>query len=307
MHEAHYPVMLQESLDALAIRPDGRYVDGTFGRGGHSRAILERLRPEGRLLAIDQDPEAVAAGRASIQDPRFEIEHGSFAQLEAFARARDWQGAVNGILLDLGVSSPQLDTPERGFSFLREGPLDMRMNPTTGLSALQWLQQVDERALADVIRRYGEERFAGRIARAIKETLAAGALQTTLDLANVVSAAVPRKEAHKHPATRTFQAIRIAVNGELDALEAVLEQAERVLAPGGRLVVISFHSLEDRLVKRFIREHSRARDLYPDSPVPVAYSTPTLRAIGKAHFPSEAECAQNIRSRSAVMRVAEKI
>ncbi len=307
MRTDHYPVMLNESLEALAIRPDGRYVDGTFGRGGHSRAILERLGPQGRLLGIDQDPEAVAAARALIRDPRFEIEHGSFAQLEAFVAARNWEGQVQGILLDLGVSSPQLDTPERGFSFLREGPLDMRMNPTTGQSARTWLEEVDEKRLADVIRRYGEERFAGRIARAIKSALAEGALKTTLDLANVVSAAVPRKEAHKHPATRTFQAIRIAVNGELDALEAVLEQAERVLAPGGRLVVISFHSLEDRIVKRFIRARSRPRDLYPDAPVPVAYSKPTLRAIGKAHFPSKEECAQNIRSRSAVMRVAEKL
>jgi len=307
MHEAHYPVMLQESLEALAIRPDGRYVDGTFGRGGHSRAILERLGADGHLLAIDQDPEAVAAGRAGIRDPRFEIEHGSFAELARFVAAREWAGKVDGILLDLGVSSPQLDTPQRGFSFLREGPLDMRMNPTTGVSALQWLQRVDEKTLAEVIRRYGEERFAGRIARAIKKALAEDRLRTTLDLAEVVSGAVPRKETHKHPATRTFQAIRIAVNGELDALERVLEQAESVLAPGGRLVVISFHSLEDRIVKRFIRAHSRVRDLYPESPVPVAYSEPTLRAVGKAHFPSKEECARNIRSRSAVMRVAEKI
>ncbi|HIQ40670.1 MAG TPA: 16S rRNA (cytosine(1402)-N(4))-methyltransferase RsmH [Sulfurivirga caldicuralii] len=298
--------MLQEALAGLDIRPDGYYVDATFGRGGHSQAILARLGERGRLLGIDQDPEAVAWAQRHIQDPRFTICHGSFAQLAQFVDELGWRGQVNGILLDLGVSSPQLDEARRGFSFLREGPLDMRMNPHQGLSAREWLQQVDQRTLAKVLRSYGEERFAGRIARAIKKALDEGGLQTTTALAQLIERVVPRRERHKHPATRSFQAIRIAVNQELEALQQVLQQAVEVLAPGGRLVVISFHSLEDRLVKRFIRSQSRVEEIFPGLPVSGRQAVPRLRPVGKAQFPSERELAENVRARSAVLRVAEK-
>lgn len=303
----HYPVMLRESIDGLAIHASGRYVDGTFGRGGHSKAILASLGREGRLLSIDQDPEAVRFAQETIQDDRFHICHGSFEFLETYCDERGWLGNVDGILLDLGVSSPQLDEAERGFSFMRSGPLDMRMNPESGLSALEWLQTVDEKTLSQVLRQYGEEKFSGRIARHIKEALAAGKLKTTLDLADLVSKASPKKDKHKHPATRTFQAIRIAVNRELDVLKTVLEAAVSVLKPGGRLSVISFHSLEDRIVKQFIRDQSRLRDLFPDSPVQLEVIEPVLKKVGKPIFPSAEECAENPRSRSAVLRVAERI
>ncbi len=303
---AHYPVMLEEALEGLAIRPDGRYVDGTFGRGGHSGAILTRLGEQGRLLAIDQDPEAVAWARAHVQDPRFAIRHGSFAELARFVEEMGWCGRVDGILLDLGVSSPQLDRAERGFSFLREGPLDMRMNPHSGVSAREWLRQVDRRTLEKVLRMYGEERFAGRIARAIKDAVDAGGLHTTTELAQLIERVVPRRERNRHPATRSFQAIRIAVNRELEALQQVLEQALDVLAPGGRLVVISFHSLEDRLVKRFMRRQDRAEGVFPGLPVPAERLAARLKPLGRARFPSERELAENVRSRSAVLRVAEK-
>lgn len=302
----HYPVMLKEALRGLAIRPDGKYVDGTFGRGGHSRAILSRLGEAGRLLGIDQDPAAVAWSETHIHDPRFVIRHGSFAELGRFVDELGWRGRVNGILLDLGVSSPQLDEAERGFSFLREGPLDMRMNPEAGPSAREWLAQVDQRTLEKVLRSYGEERFAGRIARAIKEAIGEGKLHTTTELAALIEQVVPRRERNKHPATRSFQAIRIAVNRELEALQQVLQQAVEVLAPGGRLVVISFHSLEDRLVKRFIRNQSRVEEIFPGLPTAGQSGQPRLRPVGKAQFPSERELAENTRSRSAVLRVAEK-
>jgi 16S rRNA (cytosine1402-N4)-methyltransferase len=305
--QVHFSVLLNESLEGLHIRPDGVYIDGTFGRGGHSRAILKQLGEKGRLLAIDQDPQAIEYAKTHIQDARFEIQYGSFEQVAEFCAARDLTGKVDGLLLDLGVSSPQLDDAERGFSFMREGPLDMRMNPQAGLSAREWLQQVDEATLVKVLKQYGEERFAGRIARAIKEASAQDALKTTLDLAELVRRVSPKTEKNKHPATRTFQAIRIAVNRELDVLKNVLEAALEVLAPGGRLVVISFHSLEDRIVKQFMRDQSTMKDLFPDSPVQIEVIEPVLKRVGKPVFPSEAECRFNSRSRSAVLRIAERL
>jgi 16S rRNA (cytosine1402-N4)-methyltransferase len=304
----HASVLLEESVQALALDPDGIYIDGTFGRGGHSRAILSKLSQKGRLLGIDQDPEAVAWAKAHMgDDSRFEVAHARFDQLADLCEQRGWTEQVNGVFLDIGVSSPQLDEAERGFSFMREGPLDMRMNPEAGLSAEQWLAQVEEKTLMKVLREYGEEKFAGRIARAIKAVSGTEALQTTTQLAEVVKAASPRKERHKHPATRTFQAIRIAVNRELEGLEKVLEQSLTVLAPGGRLAVISFHSLEDRMVKRFIRDHSTPKDLFPASPIEIEVVAPVLRKVGKPVFPSKTECQHNPRARSAVLRVAQKL
>lgn len=303
----HYSVLLKESIDGLNIKPDGIYIDGTFGRGGHSRAILNALGSNGRLLAVDQDPEAIKYANEHIKDDRFEIQYGSFEDITAYCKARGLVGKIDGLLLDLGVSSPQLDDAERGFSFMREGPLDMRMNPDVGLSAKEWLGQVDEKTLKLVLQNYGEERFSGRIARVIKEEVAKGTLNTTLDLAELVKKASPKVDKNKHPATRTFQAIRIAVNRELDVLKNVLESAMEVLAPGGRLSVISFHSLEDRIVKVYIRDQSRIKDLFPDSPVLIEVVEPILKKIGKPIFPSKEECQVNSRSRSAVLRIAEKI
>lgn len=304
---SHYSVLLKESIEALDIKPDGIYVDGTFGRGGHSGRILANLGQGGRLIAIDQDPEAIAYANEHIQDARFEIQHGSFESLKNYCEARDIVGKVDGVLLDLGVSSPQLDDAQRGFSFMREGPLDMRMNPETGQSAREWLEAVDEKTLKLVLQNYGEERFSGRIARSIKEEIVAGKLHTTLELAELVKRVSPKVDKHKHPATRTFQAIRIAVNRELDVLKTVLTAAMDVLKPGGKLVVISFHSLEDRIVKVFIRDQSKIKDLFPDSPIPIEIVEPALRKVGKPIFPSEEECRENARSRSAVLRIAEKI
>ena len=303
---SHYSVMLQESVVGLAVRPEGIYIDGTFGRGGHSRAILNQLQ-SGRLLAVDQDLQAIHYAAAHFKEANFEIEHGSFEQLFEFCEKRGWTGQVDGILLDLGVSSPQLDDAERGFSFMRDGPLDMRMNTESGMTAQQWLAQVDEKTLAQVLKQYGEERFSGRIARVIKEAIAANQLHSTLDLAELVKKISPKTEKNKHPATRTFQAIRIAVNRELDVLKNVLEAAVQVLAKGGRLSVISFHSLEDRIVKQFFRDQSKVRDLFPDSPVQLEVIEPVLKKVGKPIFPSEAECKENPRSRSAVLRIAERI
>lgn len=305
--QIHYSVLLQESIAGLNIQPDGIYIDGTFGRGGHSRAILDQLGPNGRLIGIDQDPQAVEYAKNHFQDPRFEIQHGSFEKVAEYCEARELIGKVDGLLLDLGVSSPQLDDAERGFSFMRSGPLDMRMNPQEGLSAKEWLKQVDEQTLVKVLRQYGEERFAGRIARTIKEASDKDELQTTLDLAELVKKVSPKTERNKHPATRTFQAIRIAVNKELDVLKTVLEAAVAVLAPGGRLAVISFHSLEDRIVKQFIRDQSTMKDLFPDSPIQLEVIEPVLKKVGKPIFPTEEECRVNGRSRSAVLRIAERL
>ena len=303
----HFSVLLAESVAGLNIKPDGIYIDGTFGRGGHSKAILDALGPNGRLLAIDQDPEAIAYANEHFQDERFEIQYGSFEEIKTYCEARGLVGKIDGVLLDLGVSSPQLDDAERGFSFMRDGPLDMRMNPEEGLSAKDWLAQVDEKTLKLVLQNYGEERFSGRIARVIKEEIVKGTLNTTLDLAELVKKASPKVDKNKHPATRTFQAIRIAVNRELDVLKNVLIAGMEVLAPQGRLSVISFHSLEDRIVKVYIRDQSKIKDLFPESPILIEVVEPILKKVGKPIFPSKAECQENKRSRSAVLRIAEKI
>ena len=308
MEQAHTTVLLEEAVDGLAIQADGIYVDGTFGRGGHSRAILERLGQGGRLYAIDQDPAAIAAA-AALHDPRFTILHGSFADAQSLLAPHQAVGRVNGLLLDLGVSSPQLDEAERGFSFLRDGPLDMRMNTSNGLTAAEWLAQVEETTLADVLFRFGEERFSRRIARALVARRTEEPFIRTQQLAEFIAAQIPTREPGKHPATRCFQAIRIAVNGELDALQRVLEASLAVLAPGGRLSVISFHSLEDRLVKQFIRQHSRPAAVPRGMPVTEAQRLQVplaLKEVGKAIRPSAAEVAANPRARSAVLRLAER-
>ncbi len=307
---AHRPVLLDEAVAALAVKPSGLYVDGTFGRGGHSGAILDRLAEGGRLLAFDKDPDAVAAARARYgQDKRFSIVRGSFAMLRQVVETQDLSGKVNGLLLDLGVSSPQLDDPRRGFSFQHEGPLEMRMDPDSGVSAGEWLQQVSEEELSRILRDYGEERFHRRIARAIVEARREAPLHSTTRLADVVAAAVPRREKHKHPATRTFQAIRIHLNRELEDLRTVLDAVPDVLAIGGRLVVISFHSLEDRVVKRFIRAQQKGEldELPPGLPVASEPFRTRLRAIGKPVRAGEAEVRDNPRARSAIMRIAERV
>jgi 16S rRNA (cytosine1402-N4)-methyltransferase len=304
----HRPVLLEETLDALAIDPTGIYLDATFGRGGHARALLPRLGPAGRVLALDRDPEAVAAGEAlGRSDARFSIVHAAFSGIAEASRRWGVLGLASGILLDLGVSSPQLDQAERGFSFSLDGPLDMRMNPNEGESAAVWLGRASEEEIALVLRDYGEERFARRIARAIIRARGAGPIATTARLAQVVAAASPSRERGKHPATRTFQAIRIHINSELDELRACLASVCDLLAVGGRLVVISFHSLEDRLVKRFIRDQARGEQLPCGVPITARETHGCLRPIGKPLYPSDAEVAANPRARSAVMRVAERL
>ncbi len=305
---AHHPVMLQEVMEALHVDAAGVYVDATFGRGGHAAEILQRLGVEGRLIAIDRDPRAVMVARErSARDRRFTVYQGTFAMLEYFAEAAAVSGKVNGVLFDLGVSSPQLDAAERGFSFLREGPLDMRMDPTQGESAAEWLARAAEADIAYVLKSYGEERYAKRIARAIVQAREAAPIATTTQLAEIVAVANPAWERDKHPATRAFQAIRIHINRELEELQQGLPQALKVLAPGGRLAVISFHSLEDRIVKRFLRDEARGGDFPPGMPVPATAFKPTLRIIGKPVYPGDAEVAANPRARSAVLRVAEKL
>ncbi|HKJ77497.1 MAG TPA: 16S rRNA (cytosine(1402)-N(4))-methyltransferase RsmH [Gammaproteobacteria bacterium] len=320
---AHRPVLLEEALTALAVREDGVYVDTTFGRGGHARALLQRLGPEGRLLIMDRDPEAVRLGRAlAEEDDRVSMEQGNFTALAQRVAAHGWTGRVDGILADLGVSSPQLEDPARGFSFRHDGPLDMRMDPEAGPSAAEWLERTGEGEIARVLKEYGEERHARRVARAIVRRREAGEpVQTTGELAELVRANVPAPKkprgkggrkgegarVEKDPATRAFQALRIAVNGELEALDAFLEQTPEVLAPGGRLAVISFHSLEDRRVKRFIRREARGDDFPPDLPVTAEQLQPRMRALGRAIRAGEQELAVNPRARSAVLRVAERL
>jgi 16S rRNA (cytosine1402-N4)-methyltransferase len=305
---AHAPVLLGEALKALAVREAGSYLDATLGRGGHSAAILERLGEAGRLLAVDRDPEAIRAGqRRFAGDPRVSIVRGNFAELERVAAQAGFAAGFDGILLDVGVSSPQLDDPARGFSFMRDGPLDMRMDPDAGSSASDWLAGVAERELARVLREYGEERHAKRIARAIVKARAEAPIATTGRLAEVIAAAVPGREPGKHPATRSFQAIRIFINDELDALDAALAQSLALLKPGGRLCVISFHSLEDRRVKRFIRRHSEEAEPWRGLPNVPAHARPLLRPVGKAVHAAEAEIAANPRARSAVLRAAERV
>ena len=306
----HLPVMFAEVLQQLAIKKDGIYLDCTFGRGGHSQGILNQLGQCGRLLAFDRDFDAINSdyAQAMLKGQRFKLKHNCFSELESIIAVEGLTGQVDGILVDLGVSSPQLDNPERGFSFLRDGPLDMRMDSLAGVTAEQWLANVDEKELVKVLFDYGEERFARRIARAIIERRAQSPITTTRQLAQLVADAVPVKEMHKHPATRTFQAIRIEINSELDELKAVLQQSVRVLRPGGRLVVISFHSLEDRIVKRFIREESGAKHNPGKLPIKeVDIVKGILKKIGKALKAEKKEIAENPRARSAVMRVAEKV
>lgn len=305
----HRPVLLTEVLAALQVRPDGIYLDGTFGRGGHARAILSCLGPQGRLLATDKDPVAVQAAKEQLgNDERFEIVQGSFTILEQEVARRGWTNRVNGILLDLGVSSPQLDDATRGFSFRQEGPLDMRMDPNSGISAAQWLAEASEQAITEVLWEYGEERYARRIARAIVHTRETeGPIATTRKLAEVVASASPTRERHKDPATRTFQAIRIFVNRELEELDRILPATTDMLAPGGRLAIISFHSLEDRRVKRFMRDEARGGDFPPELPILPENFKPRLRVVGKAVRASEEEIDVNPRARSAVLRVAERL
>ncbi|MEQ4532048.1 MAG: 16S rRNA (cytosine(1402)-N(4))-methyltransferase RsmH [Mixta sp.] len=304
----HTTVLLDDAVNALNIKEDGIYIDGTFGRGGHSRLILSQLGEQGRLFAIDRDPQAIAAA-AAIDDPRFTIIHGPFSALADYMEARDLTGKVDGILLDLGVSSPQLDDAERGFSFMRDGPLDMRMDPTRGLSAAEWLLQAEENDIAFVLKTYGEERFAKRIARAIVERNRLQPMTRTKELAEVIAAATPVKDKFKHPATRSFQAIRIWVNSELEEIEQALKGSLQALAPGGRLSIISFHSLEDRLVKRFMREQSRGPQVPAGLPMTEAQLQKLggrqLKALGKM-MPGEAEVAENPRARSSVLRIAER-
>ncbi len=305
---AHITVLLNEAVDALITDTAGFYVDGTFGRGGHSALILERLAPAGRLLGIDKDLAAVAVAQQRFDgDSRFTIVHDSFAGLAAQVAQAGMTGQVAGVLLDLGVSSPQLDEAERGFSFQADGPLDMRMDQSRGQSAADWVNSAGEEELAWVLREYGEERFAKRMARAIVNERVRNPFTRTRHLAEVIKEANPAWEKGKHPATRAFQAIRIQINNELRDLELVLEQAVQVLAPGGRLVVISFHSLEDRLVKRFIRRQEQGDPLPLGLPIRDEQLNRRLRSCGKAVKASDSEVAANVRSRSAVMRAAEKI
>jgi 16S rRNA (cytosine1402-N4)-methyltransferase len=297
----HLPVLTAEAIAGLAIRPDGTYVDGTFGRGGHSGAILERLGPAGRLIALDRDPEAERAARA-IGDPRLSFHRTNFAQLSRVLG----DSQVDGMLFDLGVSSPQLDDPRRGFSFRNDGPLDMRMDPTQGPSAAQWLAHAEEREIREVIRDYGEERFAKQIAAAIVASRASEPLLTTRQLADLVGQAVRTREPGQDPATRTFQALRIHLNRELEEVSLMLPQALARLAPGARLAVISFHSLEDRIVKRFMQQAARP-DLPRDLPLRASeMPQPTLTLVGRAIKASGEETAKNPRSRSATLRVAER-
>jgi 16S rRNA (cytosine1402-N4)-methyltransferase len=305
---SHQPVLLQEVTRALVIQRDGLYVDGTFGRGGHAQAILAELSSEGRLLGVDKDPEAIAVGQALAQkDRRFSIVQASIGDLARVVEEQSWLERVNGVLFDLGVSSPQLESAKRGFSFLRDGPLDMRMNPAVGQTAAEWLANAKEKEIADVLKNYGEERYCRRIARAIVQARGIKPLTRTRQLAEVVAKASPSWEAGKHPATRSFQAIRIFINNELEELRAALEQAVAVLAVKGRLAVISFHSLEDRIVKRFFRRKSRGEDLPLDLPVMNNYFQPSLQVLGKPIRPTLEEIFSNPRARSGRLRVAEKI
>ncbi len=304
----HETVLKHEAVNALMVQPDGVYLDATFGRGGHSAAILEHLGPKGRLLVIDRDPEAVAeAERLRERDSRVYVTHGAFGDLQSVAEDAGVLGKVNGILFDLGVSSPQLDQAERGFSFLRDGPLDMRMDPTQGVSAAEWINTAKEKEIADVLYEFGEERHSRRMARRIVEERQKAAISSTGQLAAIVKEANPAWEKDKHPATRAFQGIRIFINREFDEITNGLERALSVLAIGGRLVVISFHSLEDRIVKKFIAVQTKGDNFPRGLPVSQDMLNPRLKAIGKASKPGAEEIGKNPRARSAIMRVAEKI
>jgi 16S rRNA (cytosine1402-N4)-methyltransferase len=305
----HHSVLLSESVDRLNIDPNGVYVDATFGRGGHSREILSRLGEHGRLVAFDRDKAAIDAAQPFLSDPRFSIHHCAFANMKVVINDLGLYGLIDGILMDIGVSSPQLDDASRGFSFQKDGPLDMRMDTGSGMSAAQWLNCASLEEIAKVIKQYGEEKFGTRIAHAVIEQRAIKPLETTAEFAKLIDQAVPVKDKHKHPATRTFQGVRIFINGELKQLELGLSEGVDVLKSGGRLAVISFHSLEDRMVKRFIKKQSQGKQ-YP-SKLPVAQELldqgKVLKPIGKAIKPSQAEINKNVRARSSVLRVAEKL
>lgn len=304
----HATVLKEEAVAALSVEPNGIYVDATFGRGGHASAVLAQLSSKGKLLVLDKDPEAIAeANRLSEQDPRVVVEHLAFSQLENAMQQHGIKGAVNGILFDLGVSSPQLDDPARGFSFLRDGPLDMRMDCEGGVSAEEWIHSAPESEISNVLKTYGEERYARRIAKAIITARLEQRINSTAQLAQIVKEAHPAWEKDRHPATKSFQAIRIKVNNELGELEAGLEQAVDNLQPQGRLVAISFHSLEDRIVKQFINRKAKG-DIFPKHlPITADQLNPTLKKIGKTVKPSLREVESNPRARSAIMRVAEKM
>lgn len=305
---AHASVLLQESIQALNIKENGIYIDGTFGRGGHSRAILNALNHDGRLYAIDKDEEAIACAEKEYgDDPRFEIFHGSFAHIGEIANQKKIVGKVDGILLDLGVSSPQLDESSRGFSFMQSGPLDMRMDQTQAFTAEKFINNAAAEEMAHIFKEYGEEKFAYRIANAIVREREKAPIQTTDVLAEIVKAANPKWEKHKHPATRVFQAIRIHINRELLDLQDCLVQSIPILGPGGRLVVISFHSLEDRIVKQFMRHEERGQELPPGLPIRHTELKTNFRRIGKAIKANPLEVSHNVRARSAVLRIGEKI
>ena len=305
--QQHITVLLHEAVDGLNVNPNGIYIDGTFGRGGHSRLILEKLGDNGRLIAIDRDQQAAKSAEEFRHDKRFEFFHQNFATIVPLLEQKKLVGMIDGILLDLGVSSPQLDQAERGFSFLKEGPLDMRMDTSQGLSAAQWLAVAEVEDIRRVLKEYGEEKFATRIARAIVEKREDEPITTTTQLARIVDEACPVKDKFKHPATRSFQAIRIFINNELGELEQTLEVTPEILAKGGRLSVISFHSLEDRMVKRFIKRKSKGDNFPKGLPVMASELNQEFKPIGKATKASAKEIELNTRSRSAVLRVAEKL
>lgn len=306
--DKHRPVLLNEAVEALAVKSNGFYLDGTFGRGGHSAEILTRLDDGGKLLAMDQDPQAIKIAQQKFaNDSRFEIVKENFENIEAVVESRGMTQQVDGVLLDIGVSSPQLDDASRGFSFIRSGPLDMRMNPDAGQSAAEWLAEVTEYDLTTVLMHFGEEKFARRIANAIVETRKETLINDTVQLANIIEAAIPVKPKNKHAATKSFQAIRIHINRELEVLELALRSSLNVLAVGGRLAVISFHSLEDRMVKRFFRDMSRGPNIPKDIPILAKDLMQPYKLVGKAIKPSQQEVQENPRSRSSVLRVIEKV
>lgn len=310
MTEAHVSVLLKESIDALAIKPDGIYIDCTFGRGGHSGEILKQLNSEGRLYAIDRDPTAIEEAKKFADNPSFNIDHSPFSELAAIAESHGIAGKVDGILMDLGVSSPQLDEADRGFSFMKSGPLDMRMDFSKGITAADWLAKAEADDIVFALKTYGEEKFARRIARKIIETRAESPITTTDQLADLVRATVPKSKVEKkHPATRTFQGIRIYINSELVEIEKALDASLDVLKPTGRLSVISFHSLEDRIVKQFVRKQSQGKQVPRGLPVTEEELNKgiKLKPVGKAYKPTEAEIANNSRARSSVLRVAERL
>lgn len=304
----HTSVLLQECLDGLAIKPDGIYIDATFGRGGHSGEILSQLGEQGRLIAFDRDPQAIEAAKRFADEKRFTIVHSPFADMAEVIESMSLTGEIDGVLMDLGVSSPQLDDAERGFSFLRDGPLDMRMDTSRGQSAAEWLAEADEQDITQVIKEFGEEKFGKRIAHAIVNERKVNPITRTSELVRIIDQAMPVKDKFKHPATRTFQGIRIYINAELEQLRVGLKAATAILKPKGRLAVISFHSLEDRLVKRFMKEQSKGKAVPHGLPLTQQEidADKVLSLIGKAIKPGEDELAVNVRSRSAVLRVAEK-